>query len=97
MKTEDKYILKGKKPVPEHDLLKWTRWFETAERHVANDRLGEAQISTVFLGIDHNFGGGRPILFETMIFGGEHDGYQERYHTWKEAEKGHKKALNLVK
>lgn len=34
--------------------------------------------------------------FETMIFGGEHDQYQERYSTWDEAEAGHKRAIELV-
>ena len=37
-----------------------------------------------------------PILFETMIFGGEHHEYQERYTTWDEAIKGHKEAVALV-
>jgi hypothetical protein len=59
--------------------------------------LGEVQVSTVFLGLDHNFGFGRkPLLFETMIFGGKHDQYQERYSTYKEAEKGHAVALELA-
>ncbi len=36
-------------------------------------------VSTVFLGLDHNFlGEGEPILFETMIFGGVHSDYQSR-------------------
>ena len=37
-------------------------------------------ISSIFLGIDHNYTGiGDPILFETMIFGGEHDQEQARH------------------
>lgn len=36
---------------------------------VAEAHLGKFYISTVFLGIDHNFlGKGGPILFETMVF-----------------------------
>jgi hypothetical protein len=97
MKTNGKYILEGKKVVVEHDLIKWASWLETAERHIADDRFGKVRISTAFLGVDHNFSGGKPILFETMIFGGKHDGYQERYHTWEEAERGHKKAIKLLK
>lgn len=92
------YILKGKKPVLIKDVLEWARWFETAKRHVAKDDVGKIRVSTVFLGIDHNFAGGTPILFETMIFGSKkHEGYQERYCTWQEAEEGHKRALKLVK
>jgi DNA-binding LacI/PurR family transcriptional regulator len=31
-----------------------------------------------------------------MIFGGEHDQYQERYTSYEDALEGHKIALNLV-
>ncbi len=93
-----KYILKGKKPVKIDDVEKWAEWVETAERQVAKGTYGKVVISTVFLGLDHNFGfGGKPLLFETMIFGGKHNEYQKRYSTWEEAEKGHIKALKLVK
>jgi DNA-binding LacI/PurR family transcriptional regulator len=34
---------------------------------------------------------------ETMIFGGEHDQYQERYTSYEDAVKGHQIALNLIK
>jgi len=32
-----------------------------------------------------------------MIFGGENDQYKERYTSWEEAEKGHKRAVEVVK
>jgi hypothetical protein len=49
-----------------------------------------AEVSTVFLMLDHNWSGrGDPILFETMIFGGPLDGQQARYSTWAEASEGH--------
>lgn len=54
------------------------------------------KVSTVFLGLDHNLYG-PPHLFETMIFGGEHDGYQERYSTWAEAETGHARTVEIAK
>lgn len=47
-------------------------------------------ISTVFLSLDHSHGGDRPVLFETMIFGGHYDQEQYRYYTWEDAEIGHK-------
>ncbi len=94
------YTLKNKEPVPEPDIIKWGEWFEKADRHVATTKGDNWVISTVFLGIDHNFSGhGDPILFETMVFrtkdwNGEGDGLLEhdceRYSTWEEAEKGHK-------
>lgn len=62
----------GHTPIPEEDFLKWGEWLETAERHVAQTRIGNVWVSTVFLGLDHNFfGEGPPILFETMIFQGK--------------------------
>jgi hypothetical protein len=96
----DKYIMKDDGTiVPEPDTLKWAQWFESNRRHVLDDYLPDGvRVSTVFLGLDHNFGfGGLPILFETMIFGGEHDSYQDRYSTREEAVIGHAKALALAK
>ena len=83
----DKYILDGHTPKQVKDLMEWANWFETADRVVAKTTVRNLEVSTVFLGIDHSFGGSVPILFETMIFGGEN--YQERYATWEEAEAGH--------
>jgi hypothetical protein len=94
-----KYILDGRKPVPEPDLFKWAKWFESSDRIVAKNRNlpGDATVSTVFLGLDHRFvKDGPPLLFETMIFGGRHDGLQWRYATYDEAKQGHIKALALA-
>jgi hypothetical protein len=84
----DKYILDGKKAVPA-DLMTWANWYETASRVVAKTDIGEVHISTVFLGLNHQWGDGPPLLFETMIFGGPLDQEQDRYSTWEEAEAGH--------
>lgn len=66
------YILVGQTPVREPDVLMWAAWFEHNERRVRLTRVGPYEISTVFLGLDHNhmrhFGGGPPLLFETMVF-----------------------------
>lgn len=35
---------------------------------VAKDRVGPVEVSTIFLGMDHSFGSGDPVLWETMIF-----------------------------
>lgn len=47
------------------------------------------RISTVFLGLDHSWNGGPPVVFETMVFGGPLDEEQDRYCTRAEAEAGH--------
>lgn len=92
----DHYILDGQTPV-KCDLMTWARSMEGKKRHVALDSLsGGIRVSTVFLGLDHSFGQGPPLLFETMIFGGPHDQYQERYATWDEAAAGHEKAVALA-
>jgi len=52
------------------------------------------ELSTVFLAMEHGSDElGRPILFETMVFGGPRDGLQQRYCTWEEAEAGHESML----
>lgn len=88
------YILVGHEPVMEPDLMKWAEWMETAYRHVAVQQLNvEVLISTVFLGINHQWGIGSPLLFETMVFGGIHDQDCYRYSTWDEALAGHKRLV----
>jgi len=93
----DYYILDGHKAVPT-DLLTWAKYIETRRegRHVADEKVGDVRISTVFLGLDHAFGGGPPLLFETMVFGGEHDQEMDRYTTWEQAEAGHKAMVAKV-
>ena len=95
-----RYILVGHEPVPEPDLFAWAAWLETADRVVKQTNVGDVlDVSTVFLGLDHNYGSaGPPLLFETMVFqvdltGAKHYGgvanIQERYATWDEAVAGH--------
>lgn len=89
------YILVGK----EHkvvSLLEWAEFMENGDRAVAKTQIGVVSISTVFLGIDHGWGEGEPVLYETMIFGGDFDSYQTRSCTWEEAEEAHKEAVSLV-
>jgi hypothetical protein len=96
----DRYILdEHGNPQPCHDLMKWATWFETAAdaKRVALDEIGGVRVSTVFLGVDHNWGEGPPLIYETMIFGGPHDDYQERYSTREEALAGHANAVALVR
>ena len=90
------YILDGQTPVACDDIVAWAKSFDVKNRHVADTKNGDVRVSTVFLGIDHQYGDGPPLLFETMIFGGGHDGYQERYPTWEMAEAGHKEACSLA-
>ena len=90
-----KYVLDGHKVVREDDVLKWAKWYETADRRVAFDEVGSQKVVTSFLGIDHNFGQGPPLLFETMVFPEFETCF--RYATWDEAAAGHAKVLDEVR
>ena len=57
---------------------------------------GGTEISTVYLGLDHRFGEGSPLIFETMVFGAVMDGEQERYSTEEEARAGHEAMVRRV-
>jgi hypothetical protein len=84
--------------IPARSLIAWAMWMGNPDkRRVGDDLIDSVRVSTVFLGLDHSFCGGPPLLWETMVFGGEHDGYQERYHTREEAIEGHKLAVEMVK
>lgn len=95
----DKYTINAAgDPVPEPDLMTWARWLETADRKVARDQIGDTVVSTVFLGIDHGHGfTDEPLLYETMIFGGPHNDYQERCSTKAQALDMHEVAVKLAR
>jgi len=105
------YILTKDKLAVPVDMWEWAEWFENSSRagtrHVAIELIGETYlVSTVFLGLDHAFGGD-PLLFETMIFieaeWGWHEnmGYRfrdslnwcDRCGTWEEALDMHERAV----
>lgn len=99
----NKYMLDENKNVIPVDLMTWGKWFEdrNIDRHVLDEYIGKYRISTVFMGLDHNFFEDhkprpvdyKPIVFETMIFDHkDSDIYCTRCSTWKEAEEMHQVA-----
>jgi hypothetical protein len=103
-----RYILEGHKAIPCDDPHIWSVQFASTNRVVALTKEGEVEVSTVFLGIDHNFGSYPPLLFETMVFKNRgkvslnhyyntniYD-LTERYATWEEAEQGHLRICKKV-
>ncbi len=54
------------------DLFAWAEWMEREDHaalvRVAETTCGPYWISTIFLGLDHSFGEGPPVLWETMVF-----------------------------
>lgn len=92
-------IYYDRKGQPIYDTLKWADMFEHGDRAVGKTTSwhGRLFISTVWLGLDHDFGwreidtpNPHPIIFETMAFIGGVGFAQERYSTEEEAAAGHK-------
>lgn len=78
-------------PQPCLDLVKWAKWYEGANRVLLKSCAKGVCVSTVFLGIDHAMRSDdiAPILWESMVFGGEHEGEMRRYSSAEDARKGH--------
>lgn len=89
------------------DVLVWGAWFQEASengsRIVALDNFGPlGEVSTVFLGLDHSFSrlpgdeDHRPVLWESMIFGGPLCEEQDRYASKDDALKGHARMVKRL-
>lgn len=87
------------RPVKVRDVMEWARWFEDADRRVDYTEITSAcRVSTVFLGLDHRFGGeGPPLLFELMVFGGPLDGECRRFSSWDDAATAHKAMVRKLR
>jgi hypothetical protein len=74
-------------------LQQWAETFEDIEgRRIGYTELpGGCQVSTVWLGLDHAFGDGPPLIFESMVFGPDSSVDLDciRYSTREQAELGH--------
>lgn len=87
MSVMDRYRLDGS-PYPPGDegLLEWARDLEDLRgRIVAQDLLWNGLwLSTVWLGLDHNFSRrGPPLIFESMGFN-HLDGFPDTWDIWQE-------------
>jgi len=92
----------GEQPVQTHTdtaegLLEWAHENSRSDRHIGDETIGDLRVSTVFLGMDHNWGEGEPILFETIIFKNEVSLFEERYCTETQARQGHQEAIERAK
>ena len=93
----DQYILVGKEPQLEPDRFAWARWYEAGNRVVARTMTnGGVEVSTVFLGLNHAWGDGPPLLFETALFTEAGSDVVDRYSTWAEAEVGHMEQVETL-
>lgn len=79
------------------EMMEWAKKIQEMDyKIVARTANGDVLVSTVWLGIDHAFGDHPPIIFETMVFRGDHDGEMARYSTIEEAREGHRKMCEMV-
>jgi hypothetical protein len=102
------YILdENGEPVPAPGLRQWGQWLQDhqEERILAKDKIGNAEVSTVFLGLDHGVSFLRkdfdsatykPTLWETMVFGGPYDQHLARYTSREDALAGHGKIVQML-
>ncbi len=94
------YTLVGHEPKP-CTLDEYVAQFgDRKKRIIKQDKLDDGtMVSTVFLGLDHNYHpDGPPLLFETMVFKGSwEENDLRRYSTWEEAVAGHEEMLAKVK
>jgi hypothetical protein len=96
------WILVGQTPLEVASAKEWADWFEkhSMERILAQQNVPGGWLSTVFLGIDHNWTGhGLPVLFETMLFPSSHDLREEgqwRWRSYLEAERGHEAIVQAI-
>lgn len=89
-KMNDKFDRDGK-PL---EFMEWAIKMNDAEyKRVARTELGDVLVSTVWLGLNHSWDDGPPLIFETMIFGGPHDDWMDRYSTEAEALAGHERVV----
>lgn len=87
------YKLIGRKVVP---VMSAAEAFN-CNRRIALTEIESVQISTVFLGLNHAWDDGPPMLFETMVFGGPLSEEQDRCSTYDEAEAMHERMCERVR
>lgn len=69
-----------------------------SRRSIARDIVGESEVSTVLLSVDHSYGyPGPPLVFETLVFDGPLNDVGARYSTKAEAMKGHADIVRRVR
>lgn len=75
----------------------WEAEFSRQDRRVLWTDLGSlGRVSTVWLGLNHAYDDGPPLIFETMIFDGPMHEYMDRYSTEEQARAGHEFAVQAL-
>jgi hypothetical protein len=97
------YILDDNNQPQAADPRMWNEWLASSkDKQVAHDSFSDSateenvSVSTVFLGINHNWGAGAPLIYETMVFGGTYADTCDRCSTRNEAIAQHNDACRRV-
>jgi hypothetical protein len=84
-------------------MQEWAWLFDDADyKRVARGELRFAadgatvNVSTVWIGLNHNWADGPPHIFETMIFGGPHDTRFWRWSSEEDARAGHDAVVAML-
>ena len=79
-------------------LAEWAAYSESRSYVVLKqNRLGDVGVSTIWTGVNLNlWPDGPPLIFETMIFGGEYSHEYNRYPTEALALEGHDRAVARI-
>lgn len=91
--------------IKEVSFLEFAIWFEDIDnRRVDKTTINDdVFVSTIFLGIDHNFmpkeawKENPPVLFETMVMGGKFSDKGWRYSTLNQAKRGHWEIVDCIR
>lgn len=88
------YYDKAGRPIGRDD---WACKIQTKYKIVRYTKTSNGDVSTVWLGLEHGIVNGKPVIFESLIFGGPCDQEMLRYTSLEEAIEGHKKIVNALK
>jgi hypothetical protein len=83
-------------PISVEKWMKLRNEWGQISQEIAQTERGDVLVSTVFMGLNLNPGIHPPLIFETMIFGGEHDQFTQRYASLADAVLGHEEAIKLA-
>jgi hypothetical protein len=88
-------------------VQQWAEKFEDAHyRHVARDVIGPDEpldpaplitVMTFWLGLNHDWRSDEPLIFETLVIGGEHDATGIWYTAETQAREGHRRAVEELR
>ena len=88
-------------------LQQWAEKFEDAHyRHVAREVIGPDEpldpaplitVMTFWLGLNHDWRSDEPLIFETLVIGGEHDATGIWYTAETQAREGHRRAVEELR